>query len=178
MAAHYSTDPLSTRHPNSTIEIPFKVFLRFVPNTDGRRFTKIRDMEKIAAIIEDELLDSGMNLATPVAFTLQFGQHTGRFTVVGFWPKALSRGNAAATSAVNIITDGTVPGERTHAESGDVGGGNLSYGQDVTTSVNNEVVNFIIELKARSATLNSRTEIEFIDYNGIKFGRNAQTFPQ
>lgn len=81
----------SLRGPGSRQFIPFTVFARVVPNLGlGRRFEMVRDLEKQADLVEDDLdtLDSdsaeiSFDFATPVAFTPQFADKTARLTIHG-----------------------------------------------------------------------------------------------
>jgi hypothetical protein len=71
--------------------VPFTIFLKADP-FPGNRSEKIKYLERQAARIEDQLEDfcdtgSDPNLtfdfAKPVAFTVQFGEQTARYTVTG-----------------------------------------------------------------------------------------------
>ena len=71
--------------------IPFTAFARVIPNLGfGRRFEMVRDIEKQADLVEDELdsLDSdsagiSFDFAKPVLFTHQFADKTARLTIHG-----------------------------------------------------------------------------------------------
>ncbi|MDP1712411.1 MAG: hypothetical protein Q8K86_08140, partial [Candidatus Nanopelagicaceae bacterium] len=84
---HPSYAPEAPRPPF----VPFKVFARILP-LEGRRLEVIRDCERIANQVESDLqaisagsaADPTVVIATPVAFTPQFGNKTARLTVVGF----------------------------------------------------------------------------------------------
>lgn len=86
-----STGPLSPS-PFSVPEahVPFKIYLRAdLPHGYGNRWERIRELEKQAQFIEDDILaysevdNCNIYIARPIAFTRQFAQFVARYTVVG-----------------------------------------------------------------------------------------------
>jgi hypothetical protein len=169
------------RNETMTYHVPFKAYLRVVPDKDGRRWTSVRDLQKLAQFIEDELVASGWNIATPVAATTQFGDSTARITLIGFVAyDADARLNIPPTDSVNLIHSGTVPGEKTAPISGDPGGGNLGLSQDPTASVDAEVALLIADLEGAtsgSAYIGTVALIEVIEYNSVVYGRGGRSLP-
>jgi hypothetical protein len=150
---------------------PFTAFARFVPNKGfGRRLEAVRDLEKQAQFVEDELLLAGLNIATPVAFTPQFQAVPARFTIVGFVD--VSVGSAApdenappVTPTATVIHSGTAFGEATSVltpPQGQQGHGDNPTAQNVT-----DVVNLKSSLEAASPGL----DVFYIEYKGVKYGQ-------
>jgi hypothetical protein len=91
---HYSTSLIqpAANEALGDKHVPFTAFLRIVP-IRGKRFETVRDMEKIAYRVEENLehlCSSGsftapvsFDFAKPVAFTPQFGDKTARLTIHG-----------------------------------------------------------------------------------------------
>ena len=67
--------------------IPFTAYIRVVPKDSNRRSEVIRDLQKIASRIEDDLNDANDNsifdFAKPIAETPQFGNYPARITIHG-----------------------------------------------------------------------------------------------
>lgn len=166
-------------NPNDEEFIPFKVVYRAVPARDGRRWTAIRDLQKMAEFIEYDLIQAGFNIATPVRFIPQFGGKSARVEITGFTKKLTTEQHPdiQPTTSVYRLSTGVVPGEKTAATSGDPGGGNLSSLQEPTARTENDVLGLITTLDSSSVTIGTKLTLENIDYNGIKYGRGARTFP-
>lgn len=163
--------------------IPFVAHIRVVPDlTTGKRWVLIRNLEKIALRVERDLLAAGFNIATPVAFTPQFGDYGARLTVVGFVEKSRindGRQNQPPTTNIDEIHSGTDPGERTALIDGNKGG-SLSAGQDPTSVVDAEVTELRALLDAASTHYNL-DDIVHIEYNGVKYGvkkQGGRSFPR
>lgn len=173
-----SDNSRSAYNPEENAHIPFKVVYRAVPAQNGRRWTTIRDLEKKANFVEYDLTQAGFNIATPVRFIPQFGGKTARIEVTGFTTATSleNRPNVPATDTVNRMATGVVPGEKTALTSGDPGGGNLSLGQEPTAQIDSDVLALLDALDAASSTIQTLT-LDSLEYNGIKFGRRARTFP-
>jgi len=178
---HYSTDPFgpTTQH-QATKFVQFKVFAKVVPtHKDGKRGVYMRDLEKIANTIENDLDASGyFTLAEPVAFTPQVGRNPSRVTIFGFIDVLRSASpNEPPTSQPHLIHSGTDPGQPTAVVSGPTGG-SVSWGQDVKTKIDSEVAWLKQTLEAASEYLD---EIFFIEYNGVKYGssykKRFRSFP-
>jgi hypothetical protein len=169
----------SPYNPNDEVHIPFKAVYRVVPIQDGRRWTTIRDLEKMADFIEYDLTQAGFNIAIPVRAIPQFGGKTARIEITGFTTKVTVEQHPITkpTSAVNRMSTGVVPGEHTGTVSGDPGGGNLAESQEPTARTENDVLGLKLALDAASTTIGTRLTLENMDYNGIKYGRGARTFP-
>jgi len=167
--------------------IPFTAHVRVVPNLGtGKRTTLIRNLEKAALRAEQSILDAedrnlmstSVNIATPVAFTPQFGDFTGRLTIVGFVRRERDsddRRNVAPTTDVTVIHSGTDQGEATATT--DVNqGGSLAAAQDPVDVVTIEVLQLRDDLE--TALLSGSPglpnfqieDIVHIEYNGVKFG--------
>ena len=173
---HYMTDPLAIGiNEFFTVKhVPFKVFARIVPANDGRRFTKVRDSEKIASFIESDLQEAGFNIAIPVAYTPQMGQNPARVTIVGMLAVYRSEHPILPpTTDSTVIHSGTVPGEKTAKVTGPMGG-SLSWGQEPIDEINDGVKWLKENLEAASSHLN---DIYRIEYSGVRFGEEFKSFP-
>lgn len=174
----YSTSPDQPAPGAAQVEtfIPFVAHIRVIPDlATGKRWSYYRNMEKISLRVEDDLLAAGLNIATPVAFTHQFGDYGSRLTVVGFVEKSRLAPSAgddrkveAPTTNIDLIHSGTDPHEKTAVINGNRGG-SLSEGQDPTAVVEAEVVELRALLDAAS-TQYDINDIVHIEYNGVKYG--------
>lgn len=167
-----STSKPSFMGPVHTKHEPFIVYAKVVPSRGyGRRFEYYRSLERLALKVEDELMDAGFNIATPVAWTPQFGNAPARLTIVGF----VSRADSATlttddnvpplTPGVEIIHSGTVDGEFTDVMT--PVNGTQTWG-DEPTSVNRSRVS---ALKSAIEVASTGIDIIYIDYNGVKYGQ-------
>ena len=88
--------------PSLNTHIPFRASFRFVPAENGRRWTKIRDLQKIANSLELDLEESGLNVAQSVRAIPEFGGQTARLELEGFVQSTVeSDPPQPATSLVN-----------------------------------------------------------------------------
>lgn len=171
---NYSTTPdqVAPDSAQDEIFVPFVARVRVVPNLGtGKRTTYFRNLEKIALRTEQDLLDAGFNIATPVAFTPQFGDYEAHLTIVGFYEYSRisdGRFNQAPTTDIEVIHSGTDVDEKTSKVSVNRGG-SLSEAQDTTSTVNSEVV-ALRSLLAASTTQFVETDVIHIEYNGVKYG--------
>lgn len=189
--------------------VPFTAHIRLVPNLGnrpserGKRDTLNRNLQKAARRIQQSIenaIDDGitpeLNIATPVAYTPQFGDFTARVTIVGFYEVNRRTLNAAQTTSVDEIHSGTDQGEQTALY--DVNkGGSLAAGQDPLPGVDAEVTSLRQALAdALNPLINDGTgpagtfgalisvdliDIVHIEYNGIKYGVKqfgGRSFPQ
>lgn len=158
------------------IFIPFAARVRVVPDlSTGKRLTYFRNLEKIALRTEEDLIAAGLNIATPIAFTPQFGDIEAHLTIIGFVQKSRSadgRRNDPPTTNIDLIHSGTDPGEKTALIDGNRGG-SLSEGQDPTDTVSAEVLE-LRTLLAASTTQFDENDIIHIEYNGVKYGLKKQ----
>lgn len=167
-----STRQPSLSGPSETKHFPYRVFIKVTPDqANGRRLEYYRDQEKIAQDIEDLLLEAGLNIAAPVAFTPQIGQAPARITVIGFDPDTTHKNDPPIDQATqpSIIHSGTVPGEKTSLHVYPTGG-SLSWGQDPKLRVDNAVVALKEDIEMALLTLPASFIVFFIDYNGVKYG--------
>lgn len=170
----YSTSPDQPAPGGAQLEtfIPFVAHVRVVPDqATGKRWSYYRNLEKIALRVEDDLVTANFNIATPVAFTPQFGDFGARLTIVGFVEKSRitdNRSVEAPTTNVNLIHSGTDPDEKTALINGNRGG-TLAEGQNPTAVVESEVTELSI-LLAASTTQFNLNDILHIEYNGVKYG--------
>ena len=158
--------------------IPFTAHIRVVPDlATGKRWSLYRNLEKIALRVEEDLSNvTGLNIATPVAFTPQFGDYSARLTIVGFYEQSrLENGtsrdgrlNTAPTTNIDEIHSGTDPDEKTAVINGNRGG-SLAAGQDPTDDVEMEVVE-LRDLLVASTNQFDENDITHIEYNGVKYG--------
>ncbi len=166
---HYSSDQFTPgiNAGQQTKHVPFKAYVGVVPATDGRRATHLRDLAKIAGLAEGDLEASGFNIATPVAYTAQFGQSPARLTIIGFIDVLRSRTpNEPPTTFPTVIHSGTIPGEATAKTSGP-SGGSVSWGQEPLLKIDQEVAWVKNALESASDYI---SEVFFIEYNGVKYG--------
>lgn len=170
----YSTSSDQPTPGNAQLEtyIPFVAHIRVVPDrATGKRWSYYRNLEKIALRVEDDLDAANFNVATPVAFTPQFGDYGARLTIVGFVEKsrvADDRSVEAPTTNIDLIHSGTDVGEETALINGNRGG-TLAEGQDPTSTVESEVAELAILLAASSSQFDLNDVIH-IEYNGVKYG--------
>jgi hypothetical protein len=173
-----STQP-SPRAAQNEVFVPFVARVRVVPNlATGKRWSYFRNLEKIALRTENDLTDvTGLNIATPVAFTPQFGDFESHLTIVGFVQKSRvssnptvdpDRLNTPPTTNIDEIHSGTDPDEKTALIDGNRGG-SLAAGQDPVDAVENEVVE-LRTLLAASTTQFEEHDVIHIEYNGVKYG--------
>lgn len=188
----------NTENPSPTaaqeaVYVPFVAHVRLIPELGtGKRVTMVRSLQKQARRIEQSLqaaIDSAilgvpLNIASPVAFTPQFGDFTARATVVGFAEVVRADTSSGRleddvfqTTNVDEIHSGTDQGEKTALY--DVNkGGSLAAGQDPKAYLDAEVtalrqaladaLNPAINPDARIAF--DLTDIVHVEYNGVKYG--------
>jgi len=132
-------------------------------------------MEKIALRVEDDLLAANLNVATPIAFTHQFGDYGSRLTIIGFVEKSRLAPTAgddrkveAPTTNIDLIHSGTDPDEKTALIDGNRGG-SLSEAQDPTAVVEAETAE-LRALLAAASTQFDLNDVTHIEYNGVKYG--------
>ncbi len=156
--------------------VPFVAHIRVVPNLGtGKRWSLFRNLEKTALRVEEDLIDANFNIASPVAFTPQFGDFGARLTVVGFVGKTRLISSSSdderlvepPTTNIDLIHSGTDVGEQTALIDGNRGG-SLSEAQDPTTTVEEEVAELRILLAAASDQFGIN-DVVHIEYNGIKY---------
>jgi len=169
------------------VHIPYVVHIRIVPDlAHGKRMELFRDLEKKALRVEENLVTAGLNIATPVAFTPQFGDFTARLTIVGFDEKSATDDgdNEAPTSDIEVIHsqgNGVLVDEPTDVVVVNRGG-SLSAGQDPTATVSARVQALITAIlgaadastPGRSIALFEAKDIVYVEYNGVKFGMKKQ----
>ena len=152
--------------------VPFVAHIRVVPSLGtGKRWSLFRNLEKTALRVEEDLIDANFNIASPVAFTPQFGDFGARLTIVGFVEKTRltdERFVEAPTTNIDLIHSGTDVGEKTALVDGNRGG-SLSEAQDPTLTVEAEVAELRL-LLAASSTQFVLNDVTHIEYNGIKYG--------
>ncbi len=177
-----STQPQTNSAPMNT-QIPFTAYLRVVPaDGDGRRMVKVRDQQLTAKLIEDDLVDAGWNIATPVAFKPQFGAKQAEIIVEGFFERdevgsePSDVPNFQPVTDTAVITAGTVPGEKTAVVEGNVGG-SLSWGQDTTTQLDTLCDDLRTALTIDSDQIGEVALIERIRIMGVDYGAGGRSFP-
>ncbi len=166
-------------------QIPFTVTCRIVTaESGGRRMTTQRSGQMTANMVQSDLIDAGWNIATPVAYVPAFGSSTARITLNGFFVRDVGGTDQTddlsvfvPTEPVTKIASGTVPGEKTSIITGDGGGGNLSYGQEPVAQTNTLVYELINSLQMDSSLIGTVAIIEKIDLMGVKYGKDARSFP-
>lgn len=173
---HSSNRNIELRRPGGTKFIPFKVYVEVFPTlANGRRFEYVRDLQKIAQFVEEDLQDSDFNIALPVAYTPQFAQSPPRITIDGYdeFSGAVSNDPPVDQSTQpTIIHSGTVPGEKTAARAKPPSGGDLASGQDPTATTDARVsaLKIDVETALTSALGADVFRVFFIEYNGVKYG--------
>lgn len=169
----YSTSPRipPLGGPRSTKFEPFVAYARVTPDReDGRRFVYYRGLENAAQKVEEDLIDAGFHIATPIAFTPQFQQAPARLTIVGFVETTENSGtteennNPPVTPTAKIIHSGTVDGEKTSVQTPIQG--NQGWGDNPTAANQTNVMNLKADLEAASSGI----EIFYINYNGVRYG--------
>lgn len=184
-----STTPtqVTSTAAQDAVHIPYTVHIRITPDlAKGKRMSHFRNLEKKALRVEQDLLAAGLNIATPLAFTPQFGDFGARLTVIGFDQiSAVADGdNAAPTTDIRVIHsqgDGIEPDEPTAIVVGNRGG-SLYEAQD-PTAVNDARAAVLISTMLAAATTVTLTnttlrfearDIVHIEYNGVKYGMKKQ----
>jgi len=164
--ARYSTDPENVYDVRERF-IPFNAQIRYVPaRGNGKRQEMVRDLEKKSQLVESQLEDAGFGIATPVAYTFQFGDFTPRLSVEGF----INIGAVENDVPVNAITvdhaNSQESGVRAHF--------NLNPEQTPKAEVQQEVA----ELRNAIAVATSipLADIYRIVYNGVLFGQGGFSF--
>jgi hypothetical protein len=179
------------------IFIPYVAWIRVYPKFgQGARRTYIHSLEKMAAAVENALLNysTPFNIATPVASTVQFADNYARLTIVGFDPQQQLGGgttpnwdnSTGPTTQIKYIHSGTNPGEPTALRSGSEGG-SLSYGQDTLPQTDAGVLALRDALYAAVSPVLTvmssgfiKDDINAIEYNGVKYGvkkQGGRSFP-
>jgi hypothetical protein len=157
-------------------QMNFTVFVRITPNLAyGRRFEYVRDMEKIANAVEDDLnniaADShGMEIVVPgpVMFTPQFGQNTARLTFSGFAKSDLG--------VYQPLTDRTVDHQNETKTGPSATGGTFRNGVNSTANQDADVRNLKSALESASTYLVGN--IIRIELNGLVYGDGGRSFPR
>lgn len=167
-----AADTVSPTAARDAVHVPFVARIRLVPKRGtGKRFDVWRNLEKSALRAEMALVAAGWNIATPVAFTPQFGDFEAHLTIVGFRQKsrvADDREVIAPTTDVTEIHSGTDPGEKTSTVEVNKGG-SLSKGQDTVITVDDEVRELVNSLGSATSIFGV-TDIIHVEYNGVKYG--------
>lgn len=157
--------------------IPFIAYLRYVPTeSGGRRLVTMRDGQNTARMIQEDLQSGGWTIATPVTFVPQFGNKTARITVHGFFDTHVD-GNFHPTTQQDVIHSGTVPGEKTSTYPMDPGGGNLAWGQDTVTQLDDMVADLVTSMEIASDIIGEDATIDQITVMGVNYGRGGRSFP-
>lgn len=157
------------------IFVPFQAQIRVVPDLGtGKRRTMIHNLEKKAIRVEQDLEDINNLTISSVAFTPQFGDHTARLSIAGFFTRLSTSGrqNLPPVDNTKFVHSGTDQGEKTATTVGSVGG-SLSFAQDPAMQVDNEVT-ALRSLLASSTTEFNLTDVIAIEYNGVKYGVKKQ----
>jgi hypothetical protein len=169
---HGAADSVSPTAARDAVHIPFVARIRLVPKRGtGKRFDAWRNLEKASTRVETQLVAANWNIATPIAFTPQFGDFEAHLTIVGFRQKSAStdgREVIAPTTDVTEIHSGTDSVDKT-AEVLVNKGGSLSKGQDTVAVVDTEVGELISDL-GLATTVFGVEDIVHVEYNGVKYG--------
>ena len=191
-----NTEIPSPRAAQNEVYVPFVAHVRLVPELGtGKRRTMERSLQKQArriqqsldAAISDGILSVPLNIASPVAWTPQFGNFTARATIVGFAQVDRDPGEVHPTTDVDEIHSGTDQGEKTSPINVNKGG-SLAAGQDTQDWLDIEVTALREALAdALNPATNPDARIAFditgivhIEYNGVKYGvkaRGGRSFP-
>lgn len=185
MADTNSTQGYPVFGPRDTA-VPFETTLRVVPaESQGRRMVSVRSGQLTAKMIEDDLVNAGWNIATPVTYVPAYGNNTAKVKVRGFVSRDV--GGTDQTDDVEVFqpasqiyrfANGTVPGEGTSQIAGYTGGGNLSFGQEPSAETDTQVYNLITSLGIASSLIGTVAIIEKVELAGVKYGKGARSFPQ
>ena len=175
--------------PNVTpynTQIPFSACLRVVPYSGGgRRLASTRNLQLLAKFVEDDLVAAEWNIAIPVAYKPQYGNTSAQITLEGFVERDEESGttappadvpNFAPVADVQIMANGTIPGEKTALVTGNVGG-SLSWGQNTTATLDTLVSEIVAALKADSVMIDEVVTIDRITVMGVAYGRGGRSLP-
>lgn len=169
---HGAADTVSPSAARDAVHVPFVARIRLVPKRGtGKRFDVWRNLEKASLRVETQLLAGNWNIATPIAFTPQFGDFEAHLTIVGFRPKSRNtddRRVVAPTTDVTEIHSGTDPGEKTATVLVNKGG-SLSKGQDPVSVVDSEARE-LVDALGSATTVFGVEDIMHVEYNGVKYG--------
>lgn len=161
----------SLRGPGSRQFLPFTAFVPVVPSLGfGKRFEMVRDLEKQANFVEDDLdlLDSdtaglSFDFAKPVKFTFQFGNKTARLTIHGN-VTGLTRLDKVPLEEVLLIHSGEFKR----------GYGSATAPRREPTA---ELDVAVFELKALLESLPSVDEVSRIEIADFIYGEGGSHFP-
>ena len=186
------SEELTSTEAQKKFYVPFVAHVRLVPNLGtGKRADMLRNLQKAAKRAEtsiqnatdNNLFSRPINIASPIAWTPQFGDYSARLTIIGFveLDTVTDRHNAAPTTNVNIIHSGTDQGEKTSVVHGNHGG-SLSEAQDPTAAVVSEASALRLDLAVALSTSTNTPglpgfviqDIMHIEYSGVKFGTKKQ----
>lgn len=162
--------------------VPFKAYLRYTPYPSGRKWEALRDKQKIVRRLENEMTSQNWNIATPISYDLGL---SGLITVIGFYEleRDTNPNYDPLTEATRIHPGSN--GEPTSLITGHAAvNGGLTDDRRITTGATGEegdfateVSDFYLDLINVIAGVNSNIAIQKIEYNGIRFGKNAPTLP-
>jgi hypothetical protein len=151
----------------------FTVFSRVDP-IEGKRFEIIRDIEKIANRVEDDLRNmilgsfgAQIEIPGPVMFTPQFGQKPTRLTITGFM--------LSDKPVRSPLTDKQVDFQNQIITGPSTTGGNIRDGVNPTADQDDDVKILKSALETASPDLAGR--IYRIELNGVAYGLDARSFP-
>jgi hypothetical protein len=150
-------------------QVPFRVYAEIYPDPEvsGNRWETVREWNAWAEDVQEDLVDAGINIALPVAFTPQFAAAPARVTLHGFYDIGQTDNiGKPTTSDVNVDSPGGI-------KTGNKGG-SLSRGQVPTAFTQSEVA----DLKSTiEGLITAAVTIFKIDYNGTIYGRGGFSFP-
>jgi len=155
--------------------VTFTVFARVVPSLAyGRRFEYVRNLEKIANRVEDDLknISNGsygpyINVVGPVMFTHQFAQKPSRLTFTGFMQ--------SGTPVLSPLTPRTIEHDNQIMTGPSSTGGTLRDDAAPTVDENNDVR--LLKQVVENAAPDLAGNVFRIELNGVLYGDNGRSFP-
>lgn len=162
--------------------VPFKAYLRYIPYPSGRKWEVLRDKQKMVRRLESDMLSNGWNIATPISYDLNF---PGFITVIGFYEldRNTSPNYDPLTEASRIHPGSN--GDPASVVTGHAGvSGGLTDDRRITNGSTgdegdfaSEVAAFYLDLYNAVGAVSSKISVQKVEYNGIRFGKNAPTLP-
>lgn len=162
--------------------VPFKAYLRYPPYPSGRKWEVLRDKQKIVRRLENEMVNNGWNIATPISYDLGL---SGLITVIGFYELDRDTNpNYDPLTQASRIHPGS-NGDPTSIVTGHAGvSGGLTDDRRITNGSTgdegdfaSEVSTFYLDLSNAVGAVSSNILIQKVEYNGIRFGKSSPTLP-
>lgn len=172
-----STDPL-TPHPSGEQFgnwATFTAFVRVVPYRGDNRFDYVRDFEKIANRVEEDLKNivngsfgARVVVQGPVLFTHQFAQKPSRLTITGFME--------SSETIRSLVYNRTVESDNQVKTGSASTGGNLRDGEAPTAAIDADC-RLLRDILESASPQYIAGNIFRIEIDGVLYGEGGRSFP-